>query len=346
MRIYVGALATLLVFCKTEAFITPTLPTSTLASTSLNRVTPTCLDAKKNRRKRKTPPPTSTTTDPSDLKSIPEATDDEVAVEKMESDAPISISTDNTVVGGSSGGSTPFKFDRDEAIALGITDAEDDDDIIPEFASPAGRKKGAPLPDYSDLLNKGAVELPDIKQSVQKKKMRDQEPDEEEEKEEQKISRGDIASFKKLLEVEPTADEDDSFFQKEEYGTVSALLAEGAKPFLGIPSGPLQAGHFIGALTIGLMAFVEYPGFPLTNLPSPIRGALQGGLGTIYAINLVLAVFAVFKAGERGQSPVLWGIKTFSVGGLAFDQLTQLPTTEEVNKRLAKKGKRALKRNK
>lgn len=197
MRIYVGALATLLVFCKTEAFITPTFPTSTLASTSLNRATPTCLDAKK-KRKRKTPPPTSTTTNPSDFKSIPEASDDEVAVEKMESDAPISISTDNTIVGGSSGSSTPFKFDRDEAIALGITDAVDDDDIIPEFASPAGRKKGAPLPDYSDLLSGGAVELPDIKQSVQKKKMRDQEPDEEEEKEEQKINRGDIASFKKV----------------------------------------------------------------------------------------------------------------------------------------------------
>ena len=36
-------------------------------------------------------------------------------------------------------------------------------------------------------------------------------------------------------------------------------------------------GHFIGALGIVLCAFVEYPGFPLTNLPTPLRGALQGG---------------------------------------------------------------------
>ena len=80
-----------------------------------------------------------------------------------------------------------------------------------------------------------------------------------------------------LLEQQPFADADDSFFEEEEYGTVSALLGERAEKFLGIPSGPLQVGHFIGALGIALMAFVEYPGFPLTNLPTPLRGALQGG---------------------------------------------------------------------
>lgn len=80
-----------------------------------------------------------------------------------------------------------------------------------------------------------------------------------------------------LLEQQPYADADDSFFEEEEYGTVSALLGERALPFVGIPTGPLQVGHFIGALVIVLMAFVEYPGFPLTNLPTPLRGALQGG---------------------------------------------------------------------
>lgn len=80
-----------------------------------------------------------------------------------------------------------------------------------------------------------------------------------------------------LLEEQPYADADDSYFEEEEYGTVSALLAEGAKPFLGIPPGPLQVGHFIGALGIILCAFIEYPGFPLTNLPTPLRDSLQGG---------------------------------------------------------------------
>ena len=80
-----------------------------------------------------------------------------------------------------------------------------------------------------------------------------------------------------MLEEQPFADADPSYFEDEKYGTISALLGEGAKPFLGIPPGPLQVGHFIGALGIVLCAFVEYPGFPLTNLPTPLRDALQGG---------------------------------------------------------------------
>jgi hypothetical protein len=70
------------------------------------------------------------------------------------------------------------------------------------------------------------------------------------------------------------------------------------------------------------------------------------GLGVVYAINTVLAVLAVFKAGERGQPAPLWIAKTFSVGGLAYDQLTQLPTVEEMEKAKARKGKRALSNNK
>ena len=79
------------------------------------------------------------------------------------------------------------------------------------------------------------------------------------------------------MEQSPFADADETLFEEEEYGLVSALLGERAKPFLGIPTGPLQVGHFVGALGIVLMAFIEYPGFPLTNLPTPIRDALQGG---------------------------------------------------------------------
>jgi hypothetical protein len=70
------------------------------------------------------------------------------------------------------------------------------------------------------------------------------------------------------------------------------------------------------------------------------------GLLTVYIVNAVLAVFAVFKAGERGQSAVLWGAKTLTVGGIAFDQLTQLPTLEQIEKEKARKGARALKNRK
>lgn len=70
------------------------------------------------------------------------------------------------------------------------------------------------------------------------------------------------------------------------------------------------------------------------------------GLATVYLINTVLAVLSVFKASERGQPVPLWIAKTFAVGGLAYDQLTQLPTLEEVKKAESIRGARALKKNK
>jgi hypothetical protein len=81
--------------------------------------------------------------------------------------------------------------------------------------------------------------------------------------------------------------------------------------------------------------------FPLTT-----NKHVKTGLGTVYLINIVLAVLAVFKAGERGQPAPLWVAKVFSVGGLAYDQLTQLPTLEETARAKAVKGKRALKNQK
>ena len=59
-----------------------------------------------------------------------------------------------------------------------------------------------------------------------------------------------------------------------------------------------------------------------------------------------MAVLAVFKASERGQPAGLWAAKTFSVGGLAFDQLTQLPTLAEVEEMKNRKGARAIKNRK
>mmetsp|Transcript_19548 Transcript_19548/g.28264 ORF Transcript_19548/g.28264 Transcript_19548/m.28264 type:complete len:325 (+) Transcript_19548:96-1070(+) len=190
--------------------------------------------------------------------------------------------------------------------------------------------------------------LPDIKDVMKTKQLREEiaRMEEEDKESRPRIKRSDREAFVKLYSSQPFADADSSFFEVEEYGVVSALLGENAASFLGIPPGPLQVGHFIGALGIALMAFVEYPGFPLTNLPTPLRESFQGGLATIYLTNTVLAVLAVFKANERGQSPVLWAVKTFSVGGLALDQLTQLPTLEQVKDAKAKKGKRALKNKK
>jgi len=77
--------------------------------------------------------------------------------------------------------------------------------------------------------------------------------------------------------------------------------------------------------------------------PSISTKTITTGLGTVYGINIILAVLATFKAGERGQPAPLWIAKVFTVGGLAFDQLTQLPTLEQVESAKARKGKRALK---
>jgi hypothetical protein len=70
------------------------------------------------------------------------------------------------------------------------------------------------------------------------------------------------------------------------------------------------------------------------------------GLGVVYAVNLVLAVIAAFKCGERGQPVPLWVAKTVFVGGVAYDQLTQLPTMAEIEEEKNRKGARAAKNKK
>jgi len=178
------------------------------------------------------------------------------------------------------------------------------------------------------------TELPDIRNTKRRKEAKKKNKEREQKKEKDKksrrlVDRNDRKAVLQLLEEQPLANPDDPYFQKEEYGTISALLGEGSKSVLGIGSGPLQLGHTFGALALVLMAFVEYPGFPLTNLPSQLRGALQGGLAVVYTINFFLSILAVFRAIERGQSPLIWGAKTLTVGGLALDQVTQLPIPEE-----------------
>lgn len=170
-----------------------------------------------------------------------------------------------------------------------------------------------------------------------------------------KIKRSDVAAFNRLLEIDPIADEDNSYFVDEGIDFISALLGD-VEPgvgtdsdestnmsgkriqkrtsFLGIGSGPLQVGHFIGSLAIVLMSFVQYPGFPLTNLPDDLRSSLQGGLGVIYLINTALAILAASSAPSRSQPALLWAAKTFAVGGIAYDQLMQIPTPEELTERL------------
>ena len=62
----------------------------------------------------------------------------------------------------------------------------------------------------------------------------------------------------------------------------------------------------------------------------------------VYLINIVLAVFATFKAEERGKPKLIWSGIVLVVGGIAFYQLTKLPTLQEINRKKSVKEKRAL----
>ena len=242
------------------------------------------------------------------------------------------------------------------------------DDRIEAAAAKAGFSVSGPAPSASG----GESQLEDLfdsREFLQRKREKQMEDAAKEGKPSgavptrKKIKRSDVEAYNKLLEMDPTADEDDSYFEDEGIDFISALLGD-VEPgvgtesdensnksgkgvqkktsFLGIGSGPLQIGHFIGALGVVLMAFVEYPGFPLTNLPDPLRGALQGGLATVYLVNAVLAVLAAISAPSRNQPSLLWGAKTFAVGGIAYDQLMQIPTPEELVER-ARKEEEAIK---
>jgi len=262
---------------------------------------------KKKRRKRKPPIPDGSATEPIPIESSP-MVDVSSVKEKDTSPVNADVLAAQSALGVSADA------------PIGLTDLDvDDAEVTP-------------------------LDLPDIREQRQRKKEKEDLVKEEEAEVEfkPKINRRDVEAMRKLIEIQPFGDADPSNFEEEEYGAVSALLSEKTQPFLGIPAGPIQVGHFIGAMGVVLMAFIEYPGFPLTNLPTPLRACFQSGLAVVYLINIVLAVFATFKAEERGQPKLLWAAKTFAVGGIALDQLTQLPTLQETNRRKSVKGKRAL----
>ena len=76
---------------------------------------------------------------------------------------------------------------------------------------------------------------------------------------------------------------------------------------------------------------------------SRLQHLIYTGLGTIYLVNIVLAVFSAMEAPSRKQSSLLWGAKTFAVGGIAYDQLMAIPTPEELVE-IAKKEAEMVKR--
>jgi len=250
--------------------------------------------------------------------------------------APTSSGTDDTTKQSIS--NTPKNLEKDPLTTLyeasAVDPSEIDMDTVKDVANFEFDPDNSILKDFDQKKKDGLFVLPDIKDALRKKKIQEGIAilEEEERRAKPKIDRNDKAAYVKLLQSNPYADADDDYFVEREYNVISALLGERAELFLGIPTGPIQVGHFIGVLVIILMAYVEYPGFPLTNLPTPLRESFRGGLATVYSINAILAVLSIFKASARGQPVPLWMAKTFTVGGLAFDQLNQLPTLEETAK--------------
>lgn len=106
----------------------------------------------------------------------------------------------------------------------------------------------------------------------------------------------------------------------DDYDLSAGILGEG-RPVMGIGLPYLQSCHTVVLLVTLLCAFVEFPGFPLTNLPYEYRDFLKTGLVVIYFINGVLAFDSIKQAKKREQSVFFWALKCFVLGALAHNEL-------------------------
>lgn len=109
----------------------------------------------------------------------------------------------------------------------------------------------------------------------------------------------------------------------DDYDLSSAFLGEG-RPVLGIGLPYLQSCHTVVILVTLLCAFVEFPGFPLTNFPFELREFLKQGLIVVYFINAVLAWDSIKEAKKRDQSVFFWALKCFVLGALAHNELLSI----------------------
>lgn len=216
----------------------------------------------------------------------------------------------------------------------------------------------SPVPPVKPTLGSGAVQLPDIKQSVSKKrttkstgkedggwKLVSEDGDDEEVGGGEggrfsSVSRSDPDGLKLLLESDPTGFDPSpaakpgskKVLNSEDYDIVSLALGEGGRSFFGIPFAALQVGHGILSLILLLISTVDYPGFPLTSLPPVVRTAVGTSMLATYGVNVMLSGYVVLgevpnRVGQEDKG-LLWGVKTVAVGGLAVDQIRQIPRKE------------------
>jgi len=151
----------------------------------------------------------------------------------------------------------------------------------------------------------------------------------------EKIRRSDTERIREELLYDPFADTQFERFveDRKPVDAVGAVFGEGlapAQPFLGfIPTSFLQTGHLVLLFVVALCGLVEDPGNPLTNLPLPIRNFFVTGLGLVFAVNVVLSALSISPAIARKQPWYFWAFKTLLLGGLAYDELMQIPPFDE-----------------
>ncbi|GAB0491777.1 hypothetical protein MMPV_003032 [Pyropia vietnamensis] len=108
------------------------------------------------------------------------------------------------------------------------------------------------------------------------------------------------------------------------YDLASALLGEGSPNKQGVYVTPyIQTGHVIGLLIFFLAAFVDYPGFPLTEGTDSQRMLIKVGLAGAAINNAVAVALIRGEAAARGQPAGLWAAKAVLLGGLARRELKE-----------------------
>lgn len=133
---------------------------------------------------------------------------------------------------------------------------------------------------------------------------------------------------------------------KKNYDMTSAIFGRGQPNSQGVYVLPyLQSAHLVLTGIALLVAFVYYPGFPLTESTEEVRDIIKKGISITYAFNAFLAVLAYRSAGQRAQPPLFWALKTLVLGELAFGELRRNTSlaADEVGSR-PKQAKRQKKR--
>mmetsp|Transcript_143433 Transcript_143433/g.267331 ORF Transcript_143433/g.267331 Transcript_143433/m.267331 type:complete len:303 (-) Transcript_143433:91-999(-) len=136
----------------------------------------------------------------------------------------------------------------------------------------------------------------------------------------------------------PTLDEQDP------YDPISRFAGRGRETKQGILFLPyLQSGHLLLLGILLLCSLIDYPGFPLTQVPEVYREQILKGIGFTYLINLGCAFYSGGIARRKEEPVGFWFGKILLFGGISLGELTlAVPDAKKwVRKNQKKKQKEA-----